>query len=80
MRGEPVENGLGLLARGLMVAGEIGEARVIAQRHAAMALAVPQASLSDHIHLRPACGNGIAHMGNERFATRAAIGAGLVGG
>ena len=45
MQGEPVEDGLGLFARRLMVAGEIGEALVVAQHHAAMALAVPQAGL-----------------------------------
>jgi NAD+ kinase len=78
---EPVEDGLGLRPRRLVVAGEIGKPLVIAQDHAAMAFAVPQAGL----RLKPGPGvrprrDGLTHVGDEGFTASPAIGTGLFAG
>ena len=72
---EPVEDGLGLCPLRHMVAGEIAEAGVIAQEHAAMALAVPQAGLGFDRHVAaPTGGQHIAHVADQHLAAAAPVG------
>ena len=79
MKFEPVEDRISLRPRRRMIAGEIAEALIIAQEHAAMALAVPQAGLGLDSGAAAPFGDRLAHMGNQRFATASPIGPGLAG-
>ncbi len=73
---KPGQDRLGLLALRNMVSGKIGEPRIIAEHHAAMALAVPQTGLLlDHHVIAVLLGEQRFHMGDQHLATGASIGA-----
>ena len=78
MQFKPVENGFGLRPSRHMVAGEVTEAVVVTQEHAAMALAVPQAGLGLEWEAVPTLRQRLSHMSYECFAAGAAIGTGLI--
>ena len=76
MQVKPGENGFRLGPLRHMVAGEIGEALVVAQHHAAMALAVPQAGLGFDLDVIAALlGHHILHVVNQRLPARAPVSA-----
>ena len=76
MQIKPGKNGFRLRPLRHMVAGEIGEALVIPQHHAAMALAIPQAGLGlDSDVMRALLGYHVLHMVNQRLPARAPVGA-----
>ena len=77
---EPIQNGLRLFARWLMAAGEIGEALVIAQHHAAMPLAVPQAHLCLQSDVASPRRDHVAHMRDQYLTAGPPVRAGLFSG
>lgn len=77
MQFEPVENGLGLRSRRHMVAGKIAESVIVAQEHAAMALAVPQAGLGLEWNAAAALRECVTHMRDQRFTASTAVGSGF---
>jgi NAD+ kinase len=56
-----------------MVAREVGEPLIVAQHHAAMALAIPKARLWRNIQADAALRDGPVHVGDQRFAAGPAV-------
>ena len=79
MQIKPRQNRLSLSLVRRMMSGEITEPRVVLDHHAAMLLAVPQASLRLNFNIIAACfSQHVLHVGQQGFASRAPIRPGLL--
>ena len=68
MHVKPADNSLGLFPRRHMVTGKIAEALVILENHAAVLLAIPQASLGLDVDIiPPGFRQHVLHMTDQRF-------------
>ena len=74
MQVKPGQNGFGLHLAGPIVPGEITEAFIIMEDHAAVLFAIPKAGLGLDVDIRPApfC-HYVLHVGNQGFTSGAPV-------